>query len=345
MKIRNEKMKTSLLMLAMQGALITMATVPVAVHAADNAAATNVPANTVEIGVNHVSDKSAYFGQYTGLNDAAVTGIVNFDISGGNGYGSTTDATRWSITGTDLGTTSRSLNGSVSNQGQWNFGIGYDELRHNITDSYQTPQIGAMGQNVFTFPATFGTINGGTVPAGNASARVLDATQLSTFHTEDVATTRKNISLGAGFSFSPRLAMQVDFNRLDQSGAKLLAVGASGGIANPAGGTWRAEAVNIIMNPTSYQTDTFNLALNWVGDKGHLSAGYYVSLFKDDYDSVSSQNALRNAATFGCASGGSCAYQTTLMSTAPDNSLHQFNLTGGWTKPLRGVISSRADTI
>ena len=52
---------------------------------------------------------------------------------------------RWSVTGSDLGTTSRALGATVSNQGHWNFGIGYDELRHNITDTYQTPYLGSHG--------------------------------------------------------------------------------------------------------------------------------------------------------------------------------------------------------
>jgi len=108
----------------------------------------------------------------------------------------------------------RSLGGSVSNQGLWDLNISYDELRHNISDTYQTPQQGKMGGNNFTLPTSFGTIN-----ANNAtpSARVLNPTQLGAFHTEQVGTTRKNTSFGAGYAFSPALSLKFDFNHLDQS--------------------------------------------------------------------------------------------------------------------------------
>lgn len=349
MKTRNKEMKLSVLSLALQGALAAMFALPMTAQAQaadDSVTDLTQPASSIELGVGNVSQKSAKFGEYNGLNESGAMGILNFDIRSGNPPDGSGGATRWQIKGNDLGTTSRSLDGSVSNQGLWNLSIGYDELRHNITDTYQTPQLGSMGGNNFTFPANFGTINGNTTPAGNPSTRVLDATQLGAFHTENVATTRKNTSFGAGFNFNRQTSLQFDFNRLDQSGAKLLGVSTLGGVANPAGGTWRAEAVNIIMNPTNYQTDTFNLALNWAGDKGHLTGGYYASIFHDGYDSVTSQSALRNAATFGCASGGSCAYQSTTMSTAPSNSLHQLNLTGGYafspaTKLVGGVSYGR----
>ena len=155
--------------------------------------------------------------------------------------------------------------------------IGYDELRHNITDTYQTPQQGSMGGNIFTLPANFGAFNAATA---TELRRTLNATQLGAFHTEDVGTTRKNTSLGAGIILSPELSLKFDYNHLAQSGAKLIA-GASDRERRPTTGTWRAEAVAILMNPTNYKTDTFNLALNWKGEEGHLSGSYYGSVFKD----------------------------------------------------------------
>lgn len=346
MKTRNENMKISVSTLAVQGALAAMLALPLVAHAADaaddEADALKRPTNSVEIGVANVSRDSAKFGEYNGLNDSGASFIGNFDIRGGNAYDGGDGTMRWGVSGSDLGTTSRSLGGSVNNQGQWNLSIGHDELRHNITDTFQTPQQGSMGGNNFTLPANFGTINGNASP----SARVLDATQLGAFHTEEVGTTRKNTSFGAGYIFSPQLSLQVDYNHLDQSGAKLIGSGTLGGVATPLGGTWRAEGINIIMNPTNYKTDSFNLALNWVGDKGHLTGGYYGSIFRDGYDSLTWQNAFLNSAAGACASGGTCSYQTSTMSTAPDNSFHQLNLSGGYvfspaTKLAGGISYGR----
>ncbi len=343
MKTAKENFAIRALSLAVHGALAAMFAIPavaIAQSAADDeVAALTRPTNVIEIGVANVSQKSAKFGEYTGLNKSGGELIGNFSVRGGDAYGASTGSNRWSINGSDLGTTSRSLGGSVSNQGQWNLDLGYDELRHNISDTYQTPQQGSMGGNNFTFPATFGTINGGA----NPSARTLTAAQQSAFHTEDVGTTRKNTSFGAGFNFSPQLSLRFDYNHLDQSGAKLIGTGAQGGIALTGGSTGRAEANNIIMNPTNYKTDSVNLALNWIGDNGHLTGGYYGSMFRDGYDSVSFQNSMASAAS-GCV--GVACFTNQALSTAPSNNFHQLNLTGGYaisprTKLVGGLSYGR----
>lgn len=331
MKICKEEMRISVLSLAVQGALAAMFAMPMVVYAADGAsedeiAAIRRPTNFVEIGVRNTSKDSAKFGEYNGLNKSGADLVGNFSVRGGDAYEGGDGTLRWGINGNDLGTTSRELGATVGKQGKWDLNFGYDELRHNITDTYQTPQQGSMGGNNFTMPANFGTINGGAAP----STRFLDATQLGAFHTEEVGTTRKNTSFGAGYIFNQQWSMKFDYNHLDQSGAKLIGTGAQGGVATPLGGSWRAEAVNVLMNPTNYKTDTFNLALNWVGDKGHLTGGYYGSNFRDGFNSLTWQNALSSNGTATCASGGACTYQTDTMSTAPDNSFHQLNLSGGY---------------
>jgi len=343
MKICNEEMKISVLSLAVQSALAVMFAMPMLANAADaaqtEAAALRRPSNFVEIGAEYISKDSAKFGEYSGLNKSGAELIGNFSVSGGDAYDGGDGTLRWGITGYDLGTTSRELGATVGKQGQWNLSIGHDELRHNITDTYQTPQQGSMGGNTFTLPANFGAFIAQTAP----SARTLNATQLGAFHTEEVGTTRKNSSFGVGFNLSPQLTLQFDYNHLAQSGAKLIGASALGGVAATTG-TWRAEAVAILMNPTNYKTDTFNLALNWVGEKGHLTGAYHASIFRDGYDRLSYENPmLSNAST---AAAG--LYQTNTLSTAPDNQLHQLNLSGGYafspTTKLTGGLSYGRNT-
>jgi MtrB/PioB family decaheme-associated outer membrane protein len=337
MTTHKEKIKANVLNLAVQSALVVMFTLPTAIYAADavdsDTTALTHPTNTIEIGGEYVSDNSAKFGQYNGLDENGAYGIANIHLRGGNGYDGGDEVTRWDINGTDLGTTSRSLGGTVSNQGKWSIGIKYDELRHNLTDGYQTPQLGSMGGNTFTMPTNFGSINAdsgsGAARPTQPSARSLNTTQLGDFHTENVHTDRKNSSLNAEYSFSPQLSVQFDYNHLDQSGAKLIGTGAQGGISLTGGSTGRAEANNILMNPTNYKTDTFNLAVNWNGEKGHLTAGYYGSFFHDEYNSLSWQNALATGNPASSCVGANC-FTHESMSTAPDNSLNQFNLTGGY---------------
>ncbi|MCX7100746.1 MAG: MtrB/PioB family decaheme-associated outer membrane protein, partial [Methylobacter sp.] len=270
---------------------------------------------------------SAKFGEYNGINQEGFYGLGGFDVRGGKGYDSANSALRWKLNGTNLGTTSRNLGASISEQGKWKLNLGYDELQHNITDTYQTPLQGEPGGNNFTLPTNFGTINSAT---GQNSTRALTTNQSNAFHTEKEYTTRRNSSLGTSYTFTEHLSAQVDYNHLEQSGAKLIGTGSQGGITllgGGAGNSGRAEGNNIILNPTSYSTDNLNAALNWVGNNAHLTGGYYASLFHDDYNSLSWQSA--QATGVSNCTGVNC-YTNNTMSTAPSNSLHQANLSGGY---------------
>jgi MtrB/PioB family decaheme-associated outer membrane protein len=339
MKTHNEEINVRILTLAVRCALVASLALPLSAYAGDDADALTKPNSSVDFGVLYSSQDSARFGQYNGLNTKGFYGLGGFDVRGGDGYDSDKNsALRWKLNGSDLGTTSRNLGASVSEQGKWKLKLEYDELRHNITDTYQTPFREDAGGNNFTLPANFGGINSAT---GQPSANSLTPNQAYAFHTEKEYTTRRNGSVSTSFSFTDNLSAQVDYNHLEQSGAKLIGTGSLGSGINLLGGsTGRAEGNSIIMNPTSYSTDNINAALNWIGDKAHLTAGYYGSLFHDDYNSLSWQNPLTTAAS-RCV-GINC-YINNSMSTAPSNSLHQANLTGGYdfsaTTKLAGGFS------
>ena len=329
MRVCNEKMKIGLLSFAVQGALAAMLVVPGMVSAADpteaEIAVIRRPTNFVEIGAENVVRSSAKFGEYNGLNKSGGVAIGNFSVRGGDAYQGGDGTMRWGFTGSDLGTTSREFGANVGSQGKWSFGFGYDELRHNITNSYQTPYQGAMGGNNFTLPATY-VINNTTTN----DTRNLTALQQSLFNTVEIGSNRKNASLNAGFNIDKQWDIKFDFNNLKQTGAKLMGFGQYGGITGATG-----QAVAILPNPTNYTTNTYNLALNWVGDKGHATASYFGSFFRNEYDRVTFQ-AFQGANT--------PIYQT--MSTMPGNQLHQLNLTGGYnltakTKIAGGVSYSR----
>lgn len=311
MKIRNNKNKVSVLALAVQSALFVMpfATVSLVAQAADaandEALALKRPSNSIQLGGLNVSSDSAKFGEYNGLDESELYGIANIDVRGGNAYGEGGGIMRWQIKGTDLGTSSRELAATVSSQGQWSLGIGYDELKHNLTDGYQTPYLGRMGGNQFSLPAGFGTV---------ADTNLMTTTQKATFHTIDVSSKRKNTSFTAGYNINPEWDVTLDINHLNQSGAKLMAFASAANTAAPA---LLGQRVSILPTPTNYTTDTVNLAVNWAGDTAHLNVAYFGSFFQNEYNRV-------NFTTFA----GANATQT--MSTAPDNHFHQLNLLGGY---------------
>lgn len=331
MKTGEGNFAVSAISLAVQGALLAMCVAPLAALGQDAANeevnALIYPTNYFELGVLGVSKDSSKFGEYNGLNESGGYVFGNFDVRGGDAYGMGDGTTRWELYGTDLGTTSRELGASVGNQGQWSLGVDFDQLRHYTTGgTYQTPYQGSMGGNNFTLPPAFGAISTQAAPG----TRTLTANQRSYFHTEDIYSERDNTSFRAGYSFNPQWNMKFDFNRLDQSGAKL--IGASNDIftGGPGGFNYRGENIAILMNPTKYQTDTLNFALNWAGEKGHLSASYNGSFFHDDYSGLSwSVPFVATATPTGTVPGA--AFPVSTMSTPPSNEFHQLNLSGGYT--------------
>jgi MtrB/PioB family decaheme-associated outer membrane protein len=310
MKVSVHNMKISLLAGAVQGTLLAIFTFPA--HADDAGdSGQKYLASNYEIGALNVSRSSAKFGEYTGLSKSAAELIGNFNILGGDAYRDSNGIKRWSISGSDLGTTSRTLVWTISNQGQWNFGIGYDELRHNISDTYQTPYVGSMGGNSFVLPAGFGLVSTAAAGVNPTGTDALSPPQYSALHTVDIATTRKNGSFNAGVNLNEQCDIKLDFNHLEQSGAKLMAFG-SMGLGGASG-----EVVSMLPNPTNYKTDTLNIALNWMGDKGNLSTSYFGSYFRDGYNGVTFQTFV-----------GANNMQT--MSTPPSNDFHQLNLSGAY---------------
>jgi len=143
--------------------------------------------------------------------------------------------------------------------------------------------------------------------------------------------------------------VKFDFNRLDQSGAKLIGSGTDAFTAaqgSPGGLAFGGERIAILMNPTKYQTDTANAALNWVGGNAHLSASYYGSVFHDDFAGVTFSNPWTNSQPTGTAIAGGAAFPLNTMSTPPSNQFHQLNLSGGYklssvTKLAGGLSYSR----
>ena len=380
MKTNKDDFTIKMLTIVVQGALGSMLVLPLMVNADDaanaDAAALKHPNNFVEIGAMNVVHDSAKFGEYNGLEQSGAYGVGNFDMRGGSAYEDGDGTMRYEAKGTNLGTTSRSLGATISDQGKWSLGAGYDELSHNITDSYQTPYQGEMGGNSFRLPGAFGIINtsvpGSTTATGGT--RGLTTNQKSYFREEDVHTDRKNKSFSFGYNFDTQWNVQFDYNRLDQTGAKLISTATEArpngvnivipphttGTADTTSTTnntyYAGQAVIVLMNPTHYQTDTVNLALNWTGEKGRLAVSYFGSFFNDKNNSLSWSNPFTANNGTGITGGRAsptgtpdpAGFPVMTMSTAPDNQFHQLNLVGGFdftkSTKLAGSLSYGRNT-
>ena len=300
------------------------------------------PQSSVQVEAIGVDNSSAKFGEYNGLNRSGAYVNGGFSVKGGGAYKDNEqgDTTRWSATGENLGLTSRSAGAALSDQGSWNLGINYDQLQHNISNTYQTPYNGSMGGNTFTLPSNFvvPTLPGVTPAAGAAIGRNCNAqttstalpggttclTQASGFQGMGISSTRYNTTLNGTAIVDKDLNFTFEYNNLKQTGAKLQAVAGSRTVNSNT-----VESISILPMPTNYTTDTLNLAVNWKGEGSHLTASYFGSFFQDGYNSFQWQPFTQN--------GSVAALQT--MSTAPSNMLNQLNLSGGYDLAAKTKLS------
>jgi len=256
------------------------------------------PTNTVEIGVINTSQDASKFGEYNGLNKSGPHMLGNINIKGGNGFANneTGGLRRWTINGENLGLSNRSLNLSIGDQGDWTFGSKFDELHHNLSNTYQTPYSGSMGGNQFYLNKnTPDTTALSSLPA------------LTTMGIENI---RKNSNIYGSKVIDHFWDINFDYNHLEQSGAKLM------GFGSAKNGNEKGQGVSILPNPTNSRTDTLNLGLNYKLDDKFLTFAYFGSFYRDNVDRV----------TFSTFNG---ANDTQNMSTMPSNNFNQLLLNGG----------------
>jgi MtrB/PioB family decaheme-associated outer membrane protein len=351
MKTDEKRFAVRAISLAVRSALVLMCAAPMLALAqeamsdeapSDDVKALIYPTNFFDIGAIVNDQSSTKFGEYNGLNDSGPYVLANFGVKGGSAYGMGDGTTRVEASGTNLGTNSRNIGASVTDQGSWNVGVNYDQLRHYTTDGYQTPFQGNLGGNLFTLLPSFGVINStttttnGVITSDSKGARTLTPNQLASFRGVDVYNQRDTTSVNAGYHFGKEWSFTFEYKRLDESGAKLIGAGTDKYDLRSAGGfNYGGERVSILMDPMEYKNDTFNFALNWVGQQAYMTVGYYASVFHDDYSGVSWSNpfvtggsgAAPNPAT-GTSPGA--AFPISTESTPPNNRFHQFNLTGGY---------------
>ena len=296
MKTNSKRFTTRVSVTAVRGALIMMALVPAA-QAADAAgqeptvAELTQPASTVEVGVGDVNKNSYKFGEYNGLQRQGPYLIGDVDLRGGGAYDSS-DLMRWRITGTDLGLDTRDANVEFGQQGRFRVNFGFDELRHNISDSYQTPYLGA-GTNNLSLPGNWvkptvpqvstGLNFRGLDPTAGAGSLVNNATgavsqptaaQLATeaaaqaadvpaFQNLNLSTQRKRYDAGFSYNVDPQWEIKGSARHEIKNGLQALGV-----VSEQV-----SQFSTVIPNVIDQSTDQYNLALNFTGDRKLPASG------------------------------------------------------------------------
>ena len=323
---RNLVMRASLT--AVCGALATLPFVSAA-YAADDSElvrALTQPTNLFEIGALYVDKSSEKFGEYNGLDKKGPYAIGNFQLYG---KGGSDGAIRSQLLGTDLGLDTRTVTGEVGEQGRWRITAGYEGIPRHYSDTFKTIWQGA-GTTTLTllpsFPAaatrlavtnTAGgllsnwnniqTPNATATTTGGGPAFVIPAN----LYGFDVGTERKRETVGVSTALAPGWEFKASARHEEKDGTKL--TGANmGGFAGVSA---------IVPEPIHSSIDQFEASLGFVNDKGHFNLSYYGSLYKNDINLWTVQNAGANNAVLN---------NVARFQSYPDNQMHQVTLSGGY---------------
>ncbi|MEI6668844.1 MAG: MtrB/PioB family decaheme-associated outer membrane protein [Acidobacteriota bacterium] len=320
------------------------------------------PTGTIEAGIGDVGQGNYKAGEYNGLQDKGAFAVGDFDVRGGPAYYGPRGM-RWRITGADLGVDARSLAAQVGIQGRFRFTFGYDQLRRNRSDSYQTPYSGT-GTNVLTLPSTWQvptvagssssstavntlsargllksvggaayistatnspTMGGLITPNAAQLAQVYAAADadLPAFHTVDLSTTRKRFDAGVSVVLGDQWGFDASVRPEHKSGAKPM-----GTVSRNTGGDISTVIPDLIDSDTTQMTASLNVK----GAKGFAQAGYYGSFFTNNVPFMSWQN---------WATGPIGTGTVNTMSSAPSSRYSQVSATGGFNlTPATKVVAS-----
>jgi MtrB/PioB family decaheme-associated outer membrane protein len=288
----------------------------------------------IEIGIGDVSRDSYKFGEYNGLQDKGVFGVGNIDLRGGGTYDSG-DATRWRLSGRDLGLDTRSVQGEYGQQGRFRLTAGFDQLQRNRSDSFFTPYLNA-GSALQTLPsgwivpvvprlsttaanarglsgavdASSALVNGvllAPTAAQLAQSNALLAADLPLFQQKHLFTRRDRFDAGLAAVLTSKWDFAVNARRDRREGAK------------PMGTVTRTTGADIstsLADPIDQTTDQLSATLGYRSKANFLQFAFYGSKFDNAISKLTWTNWAAPTATMA-------------ISSAPSNQSNQFSMTGG----------------
>jgi MtrB/PioB family decaheme-associated outer membrane protein len=262
----------------------------------------------IEIGGGYVSDDSFKFGEYNGLEDEGFFAIANITARKFIPLDSA-DKTYWELNGRNLGLDSRSVSGEFSNGRQFRLMFDYDQIPHNHLDDGLTPFNGA-GTADQTLPA-------GWVGGESTGALTALFPSLKNF---DVETERQRFGGGITWRLTDQWQVSGNYHHEIKDGSDVI-----GAVFGPEPENARSS---ILIRPIEYDTDEFNIATSFTGERGQYSLSYHLSLFNNNDNALLWDNPFDNAewdmgANFSDGARGR-------LGSEPDNKAFQVTLAGGY---------------
>lgn len=282
---------------------------PLSTAAADGAAAPQAPAlpdtsqwkcescpaqpavtGSIEAGAGYVSDNSAKFGEYNGLDQRG--GVL---LAGGGVRVRAEDGSYVDAQASNLGLGTRAIGLESGRQGAYSLRLVYEDLPHILTDSARTPYLGNGG----------GTL---TLPAGFAAANTTLMPLAATLRPVELETNRQRIGLAGSWLATPQWTYSVSVRHELKDGTKRTA------------GAFFVNAAQLA-EPVHYSTDQIDASASYTGERLQLKLGYYGSLFRNGNSALTWQNPYTGIP------GNPAAGQLAL---APDNQFHQLLASAGY---------------
>lgn len=246
---------------------------------------------SVEIGAGRVSEPSAKFGEYNGLDKEGgyLVGGATVDHRGDGG-------TYWNARASELGLDTRSAAFEAGRQGGYGLFLDYAETPHVVSKDAQTPFLDS-GSASLTLPAGY--------PAG-ATAGMPLATTLQTI---EIATKRKRFGVGASWLPESDWKFGLSFRRESREGTKR------------ASGAFFVNAAQMV-EPVGYETDQIDASASYTGRRLQARVAYYGSRFSNANEALTWQNPFSMPAFPGATAGQ--------RALPPDNQFHQLSAALGY---------------
>lgn len=245
---------------------------------------------TLDVGVGAVSDDSARFGDYTGLDDEGA-----FPVLGGAARFRREGGTYGSVTAADLGLDTRSMAAEVGQEGRYRLQLGYAEIPRHFFDGAQTPFLGRGGP-VLSLPPGF--------PAGTTALMPLS----TTLNPADVEFKRSRLEAGLLWIFGPEWTTRVSVRHDERDGTQRIA------------GSFFSTSAQLVA-PVDQVTDLIEASASRFGHRFQFTVAYQGSLFHNGRESLTWSNP------FPPVVPGSGTGQLAL---APDNQFHQIVASAGY---------------
>ncbi len=237
----------------------------------------------VEAGIGNVSDASAKFGDYSGLQRRGAFAVLGGEATLRGDGGIYAD-----LRATDLGLETRSLWARGGREGLYALQLRYDEMPRHFGDGAQTPFLG-VGGDTLTLPAGFASASTGTMPLASRLAPV------------DLALAVKRFDLAGSWLGIDRLTLRVSLRHDVRDGTR------------PLTASFLSTAAQLPA-AVDHVTDQFEVAASYGTQVWQASIAYQLSQFRNGSSSLTWDNPF-TAVVPGANRGQ--------LATAPDNELHQ----------------------